>query len=313
MSNPTELPKLDACPFCKGGNIQIRSGKALAYAYCDSCQADGPLCDTEHNAAAAWDRRAQPEGEAPQAEPAKEKIQRLAELHFYEGDAATMDIRLHRFAAALIAHVQSAATLSPLCGAQHAESCKEAVATPDLRTETERYNEWAWKGEPGREPIGLMHGSDAARAAWMARAALAAKQAAAPGALPGRIISATPGMGIIEVKIDHGFLPEWLDPGYQVRVGPAATSAPGTPEAPQPPFPVSDDEMAALRRFWECASDGEGYDVEKTMMQRLAEMGLVQRKSGAYYMVTEFGLYVLREYTVKRAAQLDGGQEASAT
>lgn len=84
-------------------------------------------------------------------------------------------------------------------------------------------------------------------------------------------------------------------------------AGPGTPEAPKPPFPISDDEMAALRRFWECATDGEGYDVEKPMMQRLAEMGLVQRKSGAYYMSTEFGLYMLGEYTT----QLDGGQEGS--
>lgn len=78
--------------------------------------------------------------------------------------------------------------------------------------------------------------------------------------------------------------------------------------APKPPFPISDDEMAALRRFWECATDDEGYDVSKRMMQRLADMGLVQRKSGAYYMSTDFGLYVLGEYTVDRAAQLDGGQ-----
>jgi len=88
----------------------------------------------------------------------------------------------------------------------------------------------------------------------------------------------------------------------------AAPSAPSTPEAPKPPFPISDDEMAALRRFWECATDDDGYDVSKRMMQRLADMGLVQRKSGSYYMSTDFGLYVLGEYTVERAAQLDGGQ-----
>jgi hypothetical protein len=101
---------------------------------------------------------------------------------------------------------------------------------------------------------------------------------------------------------------------------PAATLSPlcgaqhaesGKEVAAKPPFPISDDEMAALRRFWECATDGEGYDVEKSMMQRLAEMGLVQRKSGAYYMATDFGLYILGEYTIQRAAQLDGGQEGS--
>jgi len=85
----------------------------------------------------------------------------------------------------------------------------------------------------------------------------------------------------------------------------------GEEVAAKPPFPISDDEMAAMRRFWECATDGEGYDVEKAMMQRLAEMGLVQRKSGAYYISTDFGLYVLGEYTMERAAQLDGGQEGS--
>lgn len=87
----------------------------------------------------------------------------------------------------------------------------------------------------------------------------------------------------------------------------------GKEVAAKPPFPISDDEMAGLRRFLECATDGESYDVEKSMMQRLAEMGLVQRKSGAYYMATDFGLYVLDEYTIQRAAQLDGGQEGSAT
>jgi hypothetical protein len=53
------------------------------------------------------------------------------------------------------------------------------------------------------------------------------------------------------------------------------------------------DELAALRRFDECAQDGEGYDVPKEMMQRLAEIGVVRRKSGAYYEQTDFGKQVL--------------------
>lgn len=53
------------------------------------------------------------------------------------------------------------------------------------------------------------------------------------------------------------------------------------------------EELAALRRFDECAQDGEGYDVPKAMMQRLAEIGVVQRRSGAYYQATEFGVRVL--------------------
>ncbi|HAK91126.1 hypothetical protein [Massilia timonae] len=55
------------------------------------------------------------------------------------------------------------------------------------------------------------------------------------------------------------------------------------------------DEMAALRRFDETCQDGEGYDVPKTMMQRLAAIGVVRRTSGSYYETTEFGLRVLHQ------------------
>jgi len=53
------------------------------------------------------------------------------------------------------------------------------------------------------------------------------------------------------------------------------------------------NELAALRRFDECAQDGEGYDVPKEMMQRLAEIGVVRRTSGSYYEHTDFGQHVL--------------------
>ena len=53
------------------------------------------------------------------------------------------------------------------------------------------------------------------------------------------------------------------------------------------------EELAALRRFDECAQDGEGYDVPKEMMTRLAEIGVLRRRSGAYYQTTEFGMRVL--------------------
>lgn len=212
-----------------------------------------------------------------------------------------------------------AATLSPLCGAQHAESGKVAAAAEKAVA----YDEL--------DRIAELNGFASAAAA-IAAARRAAQQAASPAVQPVQVQAST--TRVTETKraqleargyevvgyvmqnsvnelctLAHGRV-EWLGKGTVTDYG---TSAPGTPEAPQPPFPVSDDEMAALRRFWECASDGEGYDVEKTMMQRLAEMGLVQRKSGAYYVSTDFGLYVLGEYTVERAAQLDGGQEGSAS
>ena len=137
------------------------------------------------------------------------------------------------------------------------------------------------------------------------RAVQAAQQAAAPGA-EGKYAKA---LRNLLLDVECGILDGDARREARDLLDSEDDSAPGTPEAPKPPFPISDDEMAALRRFWECATDGEGYDVEKPMMQRLAEMGLVQRKSGAYYMATEFGLYVLGEYTMERAAQLDGGQE----
>lgn len=53
------------------------------------------------------------------------------------------------------------------------------------------------------------------------------------------------------------------------------------------------EELAGLRRFKETCDDGEGYDVPKAMMQRLAEIGVVRRTSGSYYETTDFGLRVL--------------------
>lgn len=140
---------------------------------------------------------------------------------------------------------------------------------------------------------------------------LRAQQAAAPGALEllQYFVRAAYKVDTDINSRGHNWSAAYLDQALAAyHANSSAPSAPGTPEAPKPPFPINDSEMAALRRFWECATDGEGYDVEKAMMQRLAEMGVVQRKSGAYYMTTEFGLYVLGEYTVERAAQLDGGQ-----
>jgi hypothetical protein len=53
---------------------------------------------------------------------------------------------------------------------------------------------------------------------------------------------------------------------------------------------LTSDEIAALCRFDECTSDGEGYDVSPEAMQRLAEIGVVQRRPGPYYQMTEIGI-----------------------
>lgn len=43
------------------------------------------------------------------------------------------------------------------------------------------------------------------------------------------------------------------------------------------------EERKAASRFCETCADGEGYDVPKPMMKRLAELGLVVHKGGGYY------------------------------
>lgn len=252
------------------------------------------------NSLIALARRAQPEGEAPQADP-EQPNGGMHDSIFVKvwGDAGGGDAgrrKLAEYAYAL--GKRASATLPPLCGAQHAESGKEvAVFAND-----------------GSEPNWSIYA-----------AAEAVQQAAAPGALAIEAAKLAPILrGMCEGGDVHGDGVDIYADGYIAGDGDtyvvraaalleqiAATSAPGIPEAPKPPFPISDDEMAALRRFWECATDDEGYDVSKRMMQRLADMGLVQRKSGSYYMSTDFGLYVLGEYTIDSTAQLDGGQEGS--
>lgn len=66
-----------------------------------------------------------------------------------------------------------------------------------------------------------------------------------------------------------------------------------TGEAVHLPFAILEEEMTALRRFDETTRDDESYDVPKEMMQRLAEIGLLRRKSGNYYEHTTFGLSVI--------------------
>lgn len=64
-------------------------------------------------------------------------------------------------------------------------------------------------------------------------------------------------------------------------------------DAPILPFGIMPDEMKALERFHECATDGQDYDVPKEMMRRLAEIGLLRRVTANYYAHTTFGLSVL--------------------
>lgn len=46
---------------------------------------------------------------------------------------------------------------------------------------------------------------------------------------------------------------------------------------------LTDEEKKAALRFCETCEDGEGYDVPKSMMKRLAQLGLVVHKGGGWY------------------------------
>ena len=52
---------------------------------------------------------------------------------------------------------------------------------------------------------------------------------------------------------------------------------------------LSDDERKAFQRFYETWDDGEGYDVPKPMMKRLAQIGVIHHLSRGLYDITKFG------------------------
>ncbi|MTD33991.1 DUF551 domain-containing protein [Paludibacterium denitrificans] len=83
-------------------------------------------------------------------------------------------------------------------------------------------------------------------------------------------------------------------------------------EAVALPFAIIPDEMKALRRFHECVTDGEGYDVPKDMMKRPAEIGLVRRVTANIYEHTNFGLSVLNgDFDAPTAQVPDGWRDIS--
>ena len=50
---------------------------------------------------------------------------------------------------------------------------------------------------------------------------------------------------------------------------------------------LTDVELAAALRFCETCEDGEGYDVPKPMMKRLASLGLVVPQPFGFYVGTQ--------------------------
>lgn len=266
-------------------------------------------------------RRAQPEGEAPQAEQkmTPEKLKAFVRANFDDLEAVVGAIRGNT-------PLAPAATLSPLCGAQHAESgkekhsftayvldCKAAGTVPMTRSE--------FAAQQAAAPAVQQVQASTTRVTETKRAQLEARGYEVVGYVMQNSVNEL-------CTLAHGRI-EWLGKGTVTDYG---TSAPGTPEAPKelgldiavvvnqrigkdiaankPALMLlNEDEIAALYRFRETCEDSDsgGYDVDKEMMKRLAAIGVIESKGFGRYQFTEFG-----DFVVERAAQLDGGQEGSA-
>jgi len=205
-------------------------------------------------------RHAHPEGEAPQAD-LEQLNGGMHDSIFVKvwGDAGGGDAGRRKLADYAYALGKRASiSLSPLCGAQHAESGKEA----DAAEKAAAYDEL--------NRIAELHGFASAAAAIAAARRVPQQATPAP-----RIIGGQPWSK--EAEMTEGWLAA------------QQAAAPGALEL------LNADELAALRRFVETCQDGEGYDVAKTMMQRLAAIGAVRRTSGSYYETTDFGMRVLKQ------------------
>lgn len=336
MSNPTELPDLDrlldraeriadwfANASMRHSAADVRSLIALARraqpegedrcVICGSTEPRTGTCGSD-DPRALCKGSGKPEGEAPQAEPLNGRIagaHACFSEHMPPGSLTSIGhAHVYKALQAAISHY-----VAHQPAAQHAESGAPAM-TDELRRQViqdtnDTLREQAATMLTQRKKIQALE------------AALAAQQAAAPGALAeARELLKTArddcGLGSeLGGKVD-----DFLE---------RSASAPGTPEAPKelgldiavavnqkigkyiaankPALMLlNEDELAALYRFQETCEDSDsgGYDVDKEMMKRLAAIGVIESKGFGRYQFTEFG-----DFVVERAAQLDGGQEGS--
>jgi len=89
----------------------------------------------------------------------------------------------------------------------------------------------------------------------------------------------------------------------------ASNSAVGDTQVPpapavMPPEELTPDEHKAALRFCETCQDGEGYDVSKPMMKRLAQLGLVVDEGRGRYKQTD-AILRLEEDAAARFARKD--------
>lgn len=291
MSNPTELPDLNLPATTDAAReylVTWHRENLTAAPYFTDYISKTLAGDFAYHLARWLARRAQPEGEAPQAGWSVEKDAHGRFCVRDSGGARSIteedEPTLYRFFSA-----QSAATLSPLCGAQHAESGKEAdkVIVADagkLKAELERAKRalvragfqdlggTEWKPPLGKPPRFVT---------------VEAQQAAAPGLLndlrdgyASGFFASGPDDG------DHRFTlhydtAEQAEAAFMAVTSAIESSAPGTPEAPT--------------------------EVEKALLEL---MSIVRIHSD---MTEENFAWAEMQYAeeVLRAAQLDGDQEGS--
>jgi len=56
---------------------------------------------------------------------------------------------------------------------------------------------------------------------------------------------------------------------------------------------LAPQDLEDVNRLQDLFSDGEGWDLPKARMQRLAELGLIRRHAANYYSLTAFGLWAV--------------------
>lgn len=311
MSNPTELPDLDRLealaraatpgPWKKDSSYTIGPVSdeddqsygfviPLADVYGDNRTPDAAFIAAANPAAVlaliALARRAQPEGEAPQAEPVAWM------LDFGDERVVTADRKEMEAWVPQHDNPYTPIPLGPITApaAQHAESGAPAdgdeLTDDDKRLVARGMERWR-KGIAGecRLPPAGWHCTRAPGHEGPCAATPVAAQSQGAQAVLKEIEAA-----LLRARNPMGDRLTHIDAALNATYAALAAQQAAAPDSLNL---MNADEMAALRRFDETCQDGEGYDVPKTMMQRLAAIGVVRRTSGSYYETTEFGLRVL--------------------
>ena len=96
-----------------------------------------------------------------------------------------------------------------------------------------------------------------------------------------------------------------LEPGQLYLIGEAICEQAKLAQPVQPTvlWKPTEAAIAALKRFEETCSDGEGYDLPNITMHKLAAIGLVYKIRGTTYCTTDFGNSVLAETNITQLIQ----------